>query len=309
MIVTREAAVRPAWPFRLPGASPDGVLRRRGQVIERLLHVDGSPVVVQAWQPRRDLVCFRARAGAGRQAREAIAQMRFALSVDDDLSGFCRTFRDDPLIGASVRRRPWLRLTRRPEPYETLAWAITEQLIEYRRAVGIQRRILSAFGRRGGADGLVDLPDAGTIAGAAPARLEAAGLSASRSITLRRASRLVAAGRLDLRSPDHDTTCRRLMTVPGIGRWTADVFAVAGQGRYDALPAGDLGYLKWCGRLLRGRPGAIADEEEVRELFSAYGRWAALAGAHALGVTAPAAARPRRAGTRSSARSAGYSPA
>lgn len=258
-------------------------------------------MVVRAWQPGRDLVCFRAEAEGADDAREAIGRMRFALSVDDDLSGFHGRFRDDPLIGDSVRRRPWLRLPRRPEPFEVLAWAVTEQLIEYRRAVGIQRRIVSGLGRRDEASGLSDLPDAAAVSGVAPARLEAAGLSASRAVALRRVSLLVARGSIDLGSPDHEGTCSKLQTVPGIGRWTADVFAVGGQGRYDAIPAGDLGYLKWCGRLLRGRPGGFADEEEVRELFAPYGPWAALAGAHALRISPLAAARPRRAGTRWSA--------
>src|SRR5919197_1813373 len=39
--VRRE--VRPEWPFRLPGGGPDGVLRRRGGVRERLLHVGDDP--------------------------------------------------------------------------------------------------------------------------------------------------------------------------------------------------------------------------------------------------------------------------
>lgn len=304
-----EVRVQPAWPFRLPGPSPDGVLRRRGRAIERLLHVGGRPVLFRAWQPARELVCLRAEAGRERDAREAIARMRFAFAVDDDLSGFHACFRDDPLIGESVRRRPWLRLIRRPEPFEALAWAVTEQLIEYRRAVGIQRRIIAVAGRRDEDRGLADLPDAASVSEMAPARLEAAGLSATRAIALRRVARLVAAGRIDLRSRDLEGTCARLRSVPGIGRWTADVFAVAGQGRYDAIPAGDLGYLKWVGRLREGRPRAVADEAQVRELFEPYGPWAALAGAHALRVTPRAVARPLRAGTRWSGRPAGRFPA
>ena len=31
--------VEPLWPFRLPRAGTDGVARRRGDVLERLIHV------------------------------------------------------------------------------------------------------------------------------------------------------------------------------------------------------------------------------------------------------------------------------
>ena len=68
--------------------------------------------------------------------------MRFALGVDDDLTEFARAFRGDPLIGEAIHHRPWLRPRRRPWPWEALAWAVTEQLIELRRAVEIQRRIV-----------------------------------------------------------------------------------------------------------------------------------------------------------------------
>ena len=91
--------------------------------------------------------------------------MRFALGVDDDLGAFYAEFADDPLIGRSLRSRPWLRVRRRPEPFEALAWAICEQLIEYERAAAIQRRLVTRLGRRwtgreGGMGRLHDLPTA-----------------------------------------------------------------------------------------------------------------------------------------------------
>ena len=72
--------------------------------------------------------------------------MRFALGVDDDLRPFYDRFRSDPLIGRSVRARPHLRVIRRPDPFEALAWAICEQLIEAERAEAIERRIVARLG-------------------------------------------------------------------------------------------------------------------------------------------------------------------
>jgi 3-methyladenine DNA glycosylase/8-oxoguanine DNA glycosylase len=257
-------------------------MRRRGAVLERLLHFGGTPVVVRVAQTARDEVLFGARADARDVAEEGIARMRFALGVDDDLRPFHDRFRSDPLIGASVRHRPWLRIRRRPDPFEALAWAITEQLIEFERAVAIQRRIVWRLGRRCPATGLWDLPSAGAVAGTAPAFLQSLDLSAGRALSLRRAAREVARGRVDLRAPDHEHGWRRLRAIPGIGRWTIEMLALHGQARHDQLPAGDLNLIKLAGRLATDSPHARATEEEVRALFAPYEGWAGLAAAHAL---------------------------
>jgi 3-methyladenine DNA glycosylase/8-oxoguanine DNA glycosylase len=279
--------VRPAWIFRLPGGGADGVLRRTGGVLARLLHVEDEPVVVRAAQPARDRVVLGAEADTGAAAAEGIARMRFALGVDDDLAAFHERFRWDPLIGASVRARPHLRVRRRPEPFEALAWAVTEQLIETTRAFVIQRRIVALLGRRCPRTGLRDVPDAAALAGASPALLEACDLSAGRALTLRRAAREVASGRADLRAADPERAWRRLRAIPGIGSWTVEMLALYGQGRHDAIPAGDLGLLKLVGRLAGGDPRARATEDEVRERFARYDRWAGLASLHAMRVPAP----------------------
>ena len=78
---------------------------------------------------------------------------------------------------------------------------------------------------------------------------------------------------------------KRLRAIPGIGAWTVEMLALRGQGRYDQLPAGDLGLLKLAGRILSGGdPRAHAGEEQVREMFAPYDEWAGLAAVHAAGL-------------------------
>jgi 3-methyladenine DNA glycosylase/8-oxoguanine DNA glycosylase len=278
--------VVPRSPFRLPAhGGRDGVLRRRGGVLERLLHRDGRPAVVRVAQTGERCVLFGAWAHDRADAAAAIARMRFALGVDDDLRPFYDRFRDDPLIGPSLRRRPWLRVARRPVAFEALAWAICEQLIQTSEANRIEARIVRAFGTQCAQTGLRDVPAAATLARCAPARLESFELAGRRSIALVRAAREVAAGRIDLEGPDHEPGWRRLLAIPSIGRWTVEMLALHGQGRYDVIPAGDLGFLKALGRARSGGdPAARAEEAEVRALFARYGEWRGLAGAHALSV-------------------------
>ncbi|MHB8240583.1 MAG: DNA-3-methyladenine glycosylase family protein [Solirubrobacteraceae bacterium] len=290
-LVELRQEVMPASTFRLPRRTGmDGMLRRRGGVLERLLHHDEDPVLVRVAQPSEDRVVFGARSATHAAAAYGIERMRFALGVDEDMRPFLRLFSGDPLIGRSLRRRPWLRVSRRPEPFEALAWAICEQLIEYERAAAIERRVVARLGRRwqagdGAGAGLRDLPAASVIAGTAPALLQSFDLAGSRALTLIRAAREVARGSVDLHCAEHERGWRRLRAIPGIGPWTVEMLALHGQGRHDQLPAGDVGLLKLVGRMLGGGdPYARAEEWQVREFFAPYGDWAGLAAAHMLAL-------------------------
>jgi 3-methyladenine DNA glycosylase/8-oxoguanine DNA glycosylase len=185
-------------------------------------------------------------------AAAAIDRMRFALGTDHDLRAFHRRFRRDPLIGQAIRRWPWLHPRRRPEPFEALAWAVCEQLIDSGRAAAIERSIVR--------------------------RLRARSASGS-SIALIRAAREVASGRANL--SEHEPSWRRLLAIRDIGTWTIEMLAFEGQGRDDKLPALDLAYVSLVGRLAHG--GRRATEDEVRAFFAPYGEYTALAGIYALG--------------------------
>ncbi len=285
--------MRPAWTYRLRSRmGGDWVARRRGSVVSRLLACPEGRVVVHAWQPAADRVVFRAgpadreRPAGPDSVALAIERMRFALGVDEDLTEFARTFRGDPLIGEVIHHRPWLRPRRRPWPWEALAWAVTEQLIEARRAAEIQRRIVRRWGDRlqpaddgawRGPGPLRDVPGAATVAGVAPAELASMDLAPSRALALIKCAREVAAGRVDPADAADDA---RLHRISGIGPWTLQVLGFHGRGEPDSLPAGDLAYVKLVGSL--AGLGRRATVDEVEEYFAPYAPFRGLAGSFAL---------------------------
>jgi 3-methyladenine DNA glycosylase/8-oxoguanine DNA glycosylase len=282
-----EVEVRPPSPFRLGRGSPDRTLRVERGVATRLLAVDRAPVLVRAWQRGPGRVAFRAEAvdpaalsvsassdelrPAGRAELEtALERLRFALGVDEDMAVFHHRFRRDPLVGPILRRMPDFRPSRRVWPWEALAAAVCGQLIEASRAAVIERRIIGRWGARlgQGRTALRDVPAPALIAGRAPAELESMDLSGGRSVALRRLARDVAAGRCDIASPDADA---RLLASPQIGPWTVRCLALFGRGEVDALPAGDLGYIKLVGRLAGlGRRATIPEVEEFYAPYEPY---------------------------------------
>jgi DNA-3-methyladenine glycosylase II len=289
-----QVEARPPSPYRLGRGSDDRTLRVDRGVAARLLHVEGSPVLVRAWQPAADRVLLRAEpvdpATVGRppaaseepppagaeQLRVAVERIRFALGVDENLGEFHRRFRRDPLVGPLLRRMPSFRPKRRVWPWEALAGAIVGQLIEAERAVRIERRIVGRWGARlgEGRGALRDVPTAATIAGRAPAELASMDLAPARAAALRRVAREVALGRCPIETAAAD---RRLLAMPQIGPWTVQCLALFGRGDADSLPAGDLGYIKLVGRLAGlGRRATVA---EVEEFYAPYEPFRGLVGA------------------------------
>jgi 3-methyladenine DNA glycosylase/8-oxoguanine DNA glycosylase len=284
-----EIEVTPRCPYRLSTRGrADGVMRLSGGVLTRLLHVDGAPVVVHGWQRRSGAVAIRA-VPAGEECdadvlEKAIARMRFALAVDDDLRPFYAEFKRDPFIGPAIRRRPWLRPRRRPIAWEALVWAITEQLIESSRAAVIQRRMVRRWGvesvwRGRGTERrpLRDVPTAAVVAGLAPAELAACDLAPARAIAMVKCAREVATGRADPADPAGDP---RFARISEIGPWTLQCLGLFGRGDPDSLPAGDLAYVKLIGVV--GGLGRRATVEEVERFYARYEPFRALAGAFSL---------------------------
>jgi DNA-3-methyladenine glycosylase II len=272
-----EQDVRPIGPYRMPPARPDGIMRRRGTELVRVIHLGDEPAVVRAW-PVAGAVRLRAESASREAAAHAVERMRFGLNLDHDLRPFHRRFKDDPLIGPVIRRHPSLRPMRRAVPFEALAWAITEQLIETTRAFAIQRRLTYRYGRRSVCGTLRDAPTPAALAARAPAELCALDLAAKRALAMIKVSHEVDRGRVDL--TQHEPAWKRLRTISNVGSWTIDCLAFHGQGRDDMLPAGDLAYVKLVGRV--ARLGRRATEPEVREFFRPYGEWAGLAGTYML---------------------------
>jgi 3-methyladenine DNA glycosylase/8-oxoguanine DNA glycosylase len=288
-IAVVELDVIPPGPYRMPPAGRDGVLRRRDGALVRILHRGDEAATVAAW-PLSSSVRLRAEAPTRECALHAVERMRFALGLDHDIRPFIRRFRWDPLIGPIVRRRPWLRPLRRPEPFEALAWAITEQLIESERASAIQRSMVRRFGRRSECGTFRDAPSPARLAACAQPELQSCDLSAGRAQAMIRASREVAAGRIDL--TQHEPAWKRLLAIREIGPWTVECLALHGQGRDDQIPAGDLAYVKLVGKL--AGLGRRASVEEVREFFEPYAPYGALAGLYMLNagyLKGPAAGR------------------
>ncbi len=148
----------------------------------------------------------------------------------------------DPLLAASVARRPGLRLPCAWDPFELAVRAIVGQQISVAGARTIAGRLVDRCGRAVDGDLNRVFPSAAELA---DANLDDLGLTTQRIATLKGMARAVVDGAVDLTAPlGPDAFSASMVRLPGIGPWTAHYIAMRALGEPDAFPASDLGLRK-----------------------------------------------------------------
>jgi DNA-3-methyladenine glycosylase II len=143
--------------------------------------------------------------------------------------------------------------------FGSLCRSITFQQLGGKAASTIFGRFVSAATGSGAAG---DLTPEGVLACTEEA-MRAAGLSAAKTRSIRALAERAASGELPLHDVEHvgdEELIDRLSAVPGIGRWTAEMFLIFVLNRPDVLPVDDLGLREGVRELygLDERPAAKA---------------------------------------------------
>lgn len=149
-----------------------------------------------------------------------------------------------------------LPLRRRADGFEALLWVIVGQQVSTAAAAAIWAR-LSAAG----------LTQAAAVLAAPEDALRAAGLSRAK-IGYARAVAGADPDYAGLRGMEAEAVIARLVALPGIGRWSAEIYACFALGHADVLPAGDLALRVAAGRAFG--LGAAPDEAGLRRMAEAW---------------------------------------
>lgn len=142
--------------------------------------------------------------------------------------------------------------------FKGLLWVISGQQISAAAGKAIFLRCETVLGGEISAECVQAIDDAS---------LKAAGLSAPKIRTLRAVASAIAEGALDLDGLIHlnaETAIAQMITVKGIGRWTAEVYLLFALGHPDIFPAGDLA-LKEAVRIAFTLPERPAEKELVAQ--------------------------------------------
>ena len=127
------------------------------------------------------------------------------------------------------------------EIYTSLLRSIVGQQVSTKAAAAIYRRFLMVFGLDGDDDTVAPGPK--VLATADPDELRAAGLSWSKvSYVIALAEYFVAHPKAEksLSKMDDEEVIKELVSIKGVGRWTAEMMLIFAMGRTDLLPLDDL---------------------------------------------------------------------
>ncbi|OBB69178.1 DNA-3-methyladenine glycosylase family protein [Mycolicibacterium monacense] len=223
--------------------APDGTIWRTslppsGPVTARITRASANTVDVDAWGPG---------------ATEFLDHAPALLGADDDDAGFAP---QEPTIALAHRRVPHLRLGRTGRVLEALIPAVLEQRVTGMDAFRAWRLLVTEYGTPapGPAPAHMRVPPSAQVwrhvpswqfhrANVDPRRARTVVLCAQRAESLERLSARPA-----------EQARAAMMSLPGVGEWTAAETAQRAWGDPDALSVGDYHLAKTVGWSLLGHP-------------------------------------------------------
>ncbi|WP_375230867.1 DNA-3-methyladenine glycosylase family protein [Roseobacter sp. S98] len=171
--------------------------------------------------------------------------------------------RQDPRLAQALEATGPLPLRRRPDGFSELLSAIISQQVSVASARAVQTRLLDA-----------GMTTEAAVRAAREEDLRGLGLSRQKA----RYAHALASAEIDypaLRTVPDQEVIRTLTAVPGIGVWTAEIYAMFSLGRPDVFAAGDLA-LQEAARILFDMPER-PKERALRQMAADWSPWRSVA--------------------------------
>ncbi|MCM3702141.1 DNA-3-methyladenine glycosylase [Paenibacillus macerans] len=211
----------------------------------------GETPVVEISADGSDALTVRFLGGTApfrKQDREAVAcYVRDWFDLDTDLRPFYELAKGDALLREAVNSFYGLRNIGIPDLFEALAWGIIGQQINLAFAYTLKRRLVERFGRSVDCEGerYLVFPSARDIANLTVQDLEEVRMTRKKSEYLLGTARLIAAGELTkegLQAAGGIIKAeKQLVSIRGIGPWTANYVLMRCLRIPDAFPVDDVG--------------------------------------------------------------------
>jgi DNA-3-methyladenine glycosylase II len=204
---------------------------------------------------------------------QIVTRLRRMFDLDADLPGIHRQLAGDPLMQRLIAERPGLRVPGAWDGLELAIRAVLGQQITVSAAIRLAGKLVAQYGQQLASDlSAVThvFPEAGVLA---EADLATMGMPKSRGRTLSGVAQALLNDPL-LFEPGREGGVARLLTLHGIGDWTAQYIAVRQLREMDAFPSGDVGLINALSAL-EGGPVTARDLLQRAEAWRPWRGYAA----------------------------------
>lgn len=240
--LTIRLPYRPPYDYEgllafLAARSTPGVETVCGGEYSRTISVDGHPgwFAVNHDPGHRELVC-RIEIANSRSLMKVVSGIKRIFDLDADPVEINGRLSRERLLSKLVEQGPGQRVPGAWDPFEVVIRAIVGQQISVKGATTIMGRIARDYGY--GINGQHIFPPPELIAGIDP---EALPMPRARAMTIRNVARAVVDGELDLGPGNTPAKLNdQLLSLKGIGIWTAQYVAMRGLNDPDAFLHSDL---------------------------------------------------------------------
>ncbi|MEP7086890.1 MAG: DNA-3-methyladenine glycosylase [Gemmatimonadota bacterium] len=181
------------------------------------------------------------------------------------------------LLADSIARSPGLRVPGAFDGFELAVRAILGQQVTVKAATTIAGRFANAFGEAIDTP-LAELthlsPTSRRIAAASVSDIASLGIIQTRARSIVAIAEEIESGRLVLEpGAQPDAVIARLITLPGIGAWTADYIAMRALRWPDAFPRGDVALRNALGRVTAARAESLSQEWRPWRSYATLHLW------------------------------------
>ena len=265
----------------LEGRATPGVEQVLDNRYLRTVVIDGAPAVIECWPERgNDNLCLALHGVATHNLFPLVAKVRELFDLDAPVQDIAAVLSADRTMKHLMRTRPGIRVPGAWDGFELTIRAILGQQISVKAATTLAGRIADQYGEP------LQLPASlqdrakdlhlnrlfPTPEKLSRARFNRMGIVGSRIQTIRSVARATINGAIDFDgASDPSELCRSLISLRGVGDWTAQYVAMRALKFPDAFPASDLGLLKAVD------PEGDATPKTLRERAESWRPWRAYA--------------------------------
>ncbi|WP_257351099.1 DNA-3-methyladenine glycosylase family protein [Pseudalkalibacillus decolorationis] len=250
----------------------------------KLIEIDGDQILIEISE--KESATIQVRFVDGKSRNDAVCEKITGyvtewFDLQTDLVPFYRMAKNDFLLSKLAKDFYGLRIVGIPDLFEALCWAVMGQQVNLRFAYTLKKRFVESFGQQVQWNGRQywSFPKPSDISAISVDELRKLQFTSKKAEYILGIAKLMGSGELSKESlmllNDFKAAEQKLLSIRGIGPWTAHYVLMRCLRDATAFPIGDAGLQNALKQLLdRAQKPAL---EEIRQLFDPWKGWEAYA--------------------------------